>query len=139
MEQLHGVQRRLVAVEHDQRARCEPVELAAQLGADRAAGAGDQHPLAGQVAGDGVDVGVDLAPAEQVGLGERPDVGQADRAVEQLARPAAAPRRRARPMACRDRLAEQLGVAAGDGDDEPVRRCPRPPASVVPPATRGTP
>ena len=67
--QLHGVQRGLVAVEHDQLGRAEPVDLAAQLRADRAAGAGDQHPLAGEVAGDGVDVGVDLVAAEEVGRG----------------------------------------------------------------------
>ena len=55
--------------------RCD---LAAQLGADRAAGAGDQHPPAGEVAGDGGDVGVDLVAAEQVGGGEGPDVADAD-------------------------------------------------------------
>ena len=47
--ELDGVQGRLVAVEHDQLAGVEPVDLAAQLGADRAAGAGDQHPPAGEV------------------------------------------------------------------------------------------
>ena len=75
--QLHGVQGGLVAVEHDQLGRAEPVDLAAQLGADRAAGAGDEHPLAGQVAGDGVDVGVELVAAEQVGEVEVADVADA--------------------------------------------------------------
>ena len=53
-------------------------DLAAQLGADRAAGAGDEHPLAGEVAGDGGEVGVDLVAAEEVGLGEWTDVADLD-------------------------------------------------------------
>ena len=53
-------------------------DLPAELGADRAAGAGDQHSLAGQVAGDRVDVGVDLVTAEQVGHVDVTDVRDAD-------------------------------------------------------------
>ena len=41
------MQVRLVVVEHDQLRRLEAGDLAAQLAADGAAGAGDQHPLAG--------------------------------------------------------------------------------------------
>ena len=40
--ELDGVQRGLVAVEHHQLGRLEAVDLAAELGADGAAGAGDQ-------------------------------------------------------------------------------------------------
>ena len=65
-----------------------------------------------------VEVGVDLVAAEQVGLGERTDVADADRAAEQLADrrehhdlAAPAPRRQL------GELADQLGAGAGDGDD----------------------
>ena len=76
--QLHGVQPALVAVEHEQVGRLEPGELAAELAADRTAGTGDEHPSPGDVAGDGVGVDVGRAATEQVGLGHRADVGDAD-------------------------------------------------------------
>ncbi|MEZ5265545.1 MAG: hypothetical protein R2755_28035 [Acidimicrobiales bacterium] len=41
--ELHGVQRRLVTVEHDQPIGAEAMQLPAELGADRSAGTGDQH------------------------------------------------------------------------------------------------
>ena len=85
--ELHRVQRRLVTVEHDELVGVELRDLAAQLRADRATGAGDQHPLAGQVAGDRGDVGVDLVAAEQVGDVEVADVGDLDLArLDQLVR-----------------------------------------------------
>ena len=82
--ELHGVQPGLVAVEHDQPGRVEPGQLAAQFRADRAAGPGDQHPPALQVAGDRLQVDADLAAAEQVGVADRPDVLDAHRTAEQL-------------------------------------------------------
>ena len=85
MRELHGVQRRLVAVEHHELGRARSgTSWRHSSRADRAAGAGDQHPPAGEVAGDRGDVGVDLVAAEQVGLGERADVADADRRAEQL-------------------------------------------------------
>ena len=51
--------------EHDPR-RLRARDLAAELGADRAAGAGDEHGLALDVGGDGVDVDLDRLAAEQV-------------------------------------------------------------------------
>ena len=74
MESCTAWRRGLVAVEHDQLGGAEAVDLAAQLRADRAAGAGDEHPPAGEVVGDAGDVGVDLAAPEEVGGGERADV-----------------------------------------------------------------
>ena len=74
----------LVAVDHDQRVGGEARDLVAQLAADRSAGAGDQHAAAGEVAGDGVDVGVDDVAPEQVGVGQRADVADADGSAEQL-------------------------------------------------------
>ena len=40
--------------------------------------------MTGEIARDGVDVGVDLAATEQVGLGERADVANADSGAEKL-------------------------------------------------------
>ena len=80
--ELGGVEARLVAVEHHQGAGSERPQLAAQLGADRAAGAGDQDPPAGDVTGDrrGVDLG--RVAAEEVGDGDRADVRRPDMAEE---------------------------------------------------------
>src|SRR5664279_4031944 len=60
------MQRGFVAVQHDQLSRMPTVDLPAKLRSDRSASAGYQNPLACQVAGDGCDVGVDLATAKQV-------------------------------------------------------------------------
>ena len=42
------------------------MNLPAQLGADRAAGTGDEDPPVGEVTGDRLDVGIDLVPSQQV-------------------------------------------------------------------------
>jgi hypothetical protein len=83
--ELHGVQGRLVPVEHHQLGRPEALELPAQLRADRAAGAGDEHPAAGQVAGDRVQVRLHLLPAQQVGDQGIADVPDGRRLVQQFA------------------------------------------------------
>ena len=75
--QLRAVQTALVAVEHEELRRLEPHQLTAQLAADRAAGAGDEHPPAGDVLRDRDRIDVGRMPAEQVGLVDRPDVGDA--------------------------------------------------------------
>ena len=54
-----------VVDEHEPR-RADARDLAAELGADRAAGARDEHDLAGQVAGDRVEVDLDRLAPEQV-------------------------------------------------------------------------
>ncbi len=84
--ELHGVQRGLVALDHDQAGGGEPVQLAAELGADRAAGPGDEHPLAGDVARDRRHIGVVLVAAEQVGRRDGTDVGDLDAGAVELAR-----------------------------------------------------
>ena len=93
--QLHGVQPGLVAVQHDQLGRVEAGHLAAQLRADRAAGAGDQDPAAGQVSGDGLQIDADLPAAEQVLVADRAlevidacavDLADSSRTAEALAR-----------------------------------------------------
>ncbi len=78
---LRRMQRRFVPVQHDQFGRSEEVDLPAELAVDRATGPGDQHPLAGHVAGHRLQIGVDLPAAQQVGFGHRPDVGHPDRRV----------------------------------------------------------
>ena len=89
--QLQGVQRGLVTVEHQQLRRVEADQLPAKLRADRAARAGDQHPLAGDVAGGGCHIGVHRLAAEQVGDVDVAQVAQADLAVEDLVAGWAAP------------------------------------------------
>ena len=54
-----------VVDEHEPR-RLHRRDLAAQLRADRAAGAGDEHDLAGQVGGDALQVDVDRVAPEHV-------------------------------------------------------------------------
>ena len=98
--ELQPVQVRLVVVEHDQLARAEAADLAAQLAADRAAGAGDQHPLAGDRRRGAAADHVHLGPADQ-----RADLQRAH-------------------VACRrSRAAARPGTAAGGGR---VRRGRRP-------------
>ena len=101
--QLHGVQGRLVAVQHHQLGRPEPVDLAAELGADRATGPGDEDLAAGQVARDRVDVGVELVASEHVGEVDVAQVADADVVGEQLRRG-------------REDLDRHLGLEGGEPD-----------------------
>ena len=66
--ELGRVQAVLVAVEHHQRRRLEAHDLAAQLAADRPAGAGDQHPPTGDVPGDRDRIDLGRMATEQVGM-----------------------------------------------------------------------
>ena len=118
--ELHGVQARDSSRSSiTSSAGPKRCDLAAQLGADRAAGAGDEHPAAGEVVGDAGDVGVDLAAAEQVGGGEGPDVAEADAVVEQVASPAARPcTRRPASLAELGQLADEGAVGGRDGDEQ---------------------
>ena len=59
-------QRRLGVVDEDEARGAEVRDLAAELGADRPAGAGDEHGLAGEVRRDGLEVDLDRLAAEHV-------------------------------------------------------------------------
>ena len=59
-------QRRLRVIDEHEARRADARDLAAQLGPDRAAGAGDEHGLARQVARDRVDVHFDRLASEDV-------------------------------------------------------------------------
>ncbi|MEJ2292310.1 MAG: hypothetical protein P8Y05_11435 [Deinococcales bacterium] len=78
---LQGVDAVLAVAEEDELGRLEAADLAHQLRADRAAGAGDHHTLALDVAEDGVGVELDRRSPEQVA-----DVHVADAAHVDLAR-----------------------------------------------------
>ena len=56
----------LVAIQHVQLRRFEAGDLPAQLATDAATGAGDQHPPAGDVAGDGIGIDVGGIATQQV-------------------------------------------------------------------------
>ena len=83
-EKLGAVQRRLVPVEHDQLAGAEAGDLAAQLRADGASRAGDQHAAVGEVPGDRLDVGVHLGAAQQVGQLDVAQVAEGDAGRQQV-------------------------------------------------------
>jgi hypothetical protein len=70
--ELRRVQRGLVAVEHQQLRGTVPVDLPAQLRADRAAGTGDEHAPSGEIPADHREVDLHRTPAEQVGDVEVP-------------------------------------------------------------------
>ena len=84
--QLHLVQSGFVAVEHHQASRFEPMDLPAQLRANRAPGPGDEDPASPQVAGHRREVGVHCVASEQVGIGEGPEVSHAHGGTEELGR-----------------------------------------------------
>jgi hypothetical protein len=118
------VQGRLVAIEHQQPLRPERLQLAAQLGADRPAGSGHQHPLAGEVGGDRGAIGGDLTAAEQVGLGDPADVVDADPAAEQLGGGGEHLEVEVVVQAEGRQLPDECGVGAGDGQQQRLRTRP---------------
>ena len=78
-------QRRLGLVDEDQPPAADVRDLAAELGADRAAGAGDQHRLVGQIRRDRFEVDLDRLAAEHVLDLHRPDLaGEIEIARDQL-------------------------------------------------------
>jgi len=79
------VEARLVPIQHHQILQREPVELAREFRADGAAGPRHEDDLAGEVAGDLVDVGGDLRPSEQVGDVELVKAGEVDAAAHDVA------------------------------------------------------
>src|SRR5438067_149284 len=78
------MERRLVAVDHDQFGRLEPGNLAAQLRTDRSARARDRDPAALQVVRDRLEIRFNPVAAEQVALDRLTDVDHTDLAAEQL-------------------------------------------------------
>ena len=85
--ELDLVEARLVAVQHDERAGLEAVDLAAELRADRATRSGDEDTLALKVASDGLDLEVDAPPAEKLLLSDWLDVLRPHRTVEEACQP----------------------------------------------------
>ena len=116
--ELHGVDAGLVAVEDADEGRVVAVHLAGQLGADRAAGAGDEDALALEELPDAVLVGVDRAAAEEVLLGDVRDVAELDGAVDDLAGAGDDLQVDVEGLAAAVEVEEHLRADAGDGDDE---------------------
>ena len=78
-------QRGLALVDEDQPLAADARDLPAELGADRAAGAGDEHRLVGEVRGDRREVDLDRLAAEHVLDLDGPDLpGELDVARDQL-------------------------------------------------------
>ena len=105
-------------VDQGQRRRLEGGHLAGQLGADRPAAPGHQDATAADQLADGVEVGVDLGAAEQVGDLDVADVLQRDLAAEQLGGRRHDAETDAELVAAhRGHPAHQLGVGPGDRED----------------------
>ena len=80
----HGVQAVLVALEHHQRGRLELHDLTAQLGADRAAGAGDHDPAPANQVLHGGRIETDRRAGQQIFDREVPDFLHVDRAADDV-------------------------------------------------------
>ena len=81
---LDHVERALGPVDQDQPARPEAVDLACELGPDRAAGARDHHDLVADRVGDALGVGGDLLARKEVGQADLAQSVRVPAAVEQL-------------------------------------------------------
>ena len=121
--QLYGVQTALVAIQHHQRRRFEPVQLPAQLAPDRAAGTRDQHAAAGDVVSDRAGVDVGRVATEQVFGRHRADVGERDR-TEHLVGLRQHQEGEADLVGGRRHVADQFAVGAGDGQQDMSRLHP---------------
>ena len=119
---LDLVQRRLGLVDEDQPRRAGPCRLAAELGADRAAGAGDQHRLAAEVLGDLLEVDLDgLAPEDVLDL-DGPDLRRKVRvAGDELVEARQRLHRHLRVARLLDDLLAHVARRGGDRDQELVR------------------
>ena len=98
--------------------RRERRELAAELRADRAAGAGDDDGAAADVVGDALEVGLDLVAAEEVGLGGLAEVADAHLAAEQLAHRRHDLHVEAGAAGLAGELTDERTVAGGHGHDQ---------------------
>jgi hypothetical protein len=116
--QLDGMQGGLVSIQHDQLGRPEPVQLAAELGADRSARAGNQDPLAGEAAGDSGDVGYYRPAAEQVGDLRIAHAIYARATGQQFPDRRDHLRREPAPLGLCGQLADRRAARPGDGNDE---------------------
>ena len=114
-------ERALGLVDHHDPRRLGARELAAELGADRAAGAGDEHGLVLDVRGDRFDVDLDRLAAEQVLDLDRADLlGEVEIAGDQLVQPR---QRLHRHVLLAGHLGDPRALLAGgrgDGDQQLV-------------------
>ena len=109
-------------VEHHQQPRPHARDLAAELGADRAAGAGDQHPLVLEVGADAVELHHHRLAAEHV---LDPDLaqlaGELDAAAQELEHGRQGADLDVALAALGDHLAAQHAGRGGDRDHDLVR------------------
>ena len=117
---VHVVQVGLVVVEQDQAGGAQLGDLLGDLGADRAAGPGDEHGGARDDGADALDVGGDLRPAEEVLDVDVAGVAHRRAVVEQLAHRGQHLERHLGQLGALHDLVDQLLVGAGDGDQHLV-------------------
>ena len=118
--QLDGVEPGLVTVEHDHGSRAELVHLSCELGTDGTSGSRDEHPLAGEVAGDVREVGGHLVSTEDVVDLDAADVAGLDATTHELGDPRQ--HQDVQPRAVRALLqaSDELSSRARDGQDDRV-------------------
>ena len=119
--ELHRVQGRLVPVQHDQLGRPEPVQLAAELGADGSPGAGYQQSLARDALAHRGHVGGHHAAPEQVADPRITDAVDLRAAGEQLPDRRDHLRHEPAVLGRLCEVADDLPAPAGDGDDQHPR------------------
>ena len=119
---LDLVERRLGLVDEDQPRRARPCRLTAELGADRAAGARDQHRLAAQVRRNRLEIDLDgLAPEDVLDL-DGPDLRREVRvAGDELVEPGQSLHRHLRVAGLLDDFLAHLAGGGGDRDQKLVR------------------
>ena len=116
------VQVRLVVVEQRQQLRLEAPDLARDLGADRAAGAGDQHALAAQQIPHGGQVRLHLPAPEQVFDAQVAEIARGHAPVDELADRRQHAERHVRLLAQEGHLADQLARRRRDRQQHLVDR-----------------
>ncbi len=118
---LDLVQRGLGLLDEQEPLSPEPDDLAAQLGADRAAGAGHEHDAGADVGGDRLEVHVDLLTPEHVfHLDGADPAGQVVVAREQLVEPGQRLHRDAHGAGDLDDLAPQIARGGRHRDEHLV-------------------
>ncbi len=114
-------QPRLAVVDEDEARRADARDLAAELGADRAACARDQHDLSLEVAGNRVEVDLDRLAPEQILDLDRADLPrQVEVRRDHLGEPGQGLHRYAFPSGDRDDALARLSSGGRDGDEQLV-------------------
>ena len=114
-------QRGLGDVDEDEPRRPDACDLAAQLGPDGAAGAGDEHGLILEVGGNALEVDLDLLAAEDVLHLDRPDLtGEVEVAGDELVQARERLHRDVCSLRGLDHLAAHLARGGRDGDQHLV-------------------